>query len=121
MTAYVLTPGKEAAKLKAVDAGVSDVHTSKGVARNRISGKLTMPYFAGLLSNMMDRPVIDMTELEGVYDMNVEWAVADVSGREVDASLPTILREQLGLRLENRKVPVDIYAIDRIDREPREN
>jgi uncharacterized protein (TIGR03435 family) len=121
MTAYVLEPGKGPVKLTAASTEVSDVHTSRG-AHRRISGKLNIPYFAGLLSNMLDRPVVDETGLKGVYDISVEWAdEAAGQGFDPTPSLPAALQEKLGLRLSSRKAPVDIYVIDRVDRIPTPN
>jgi uncharacterized protein (TIGR03435 family) len=61
--AYALLARSGATKLTAIDGEIRDVRTSVGTARRRLSGKVSMPYFAGLLSNMLDRPVLDMTEL----------------------------------------------------------
>lgn len=112
MNAYVLLPRTGTAILKPVNAEIGDIRTSKGATHLRLSGKMTMPYFAGLLSNMLDRPVVDMTELKGVYDIDLEWMVDDAAVRELDStpSLPEVLRE-LGLRLDSRKAPVDLYVI----------
>ena len=120
MTAYVLTPGKDGAKLKAVDSELRDVRTARG-AHRWIAGKLTMPYFAGLLSNMVDQPVIDETGLKGVYDIDVEWASDETAGMDDTPSLPAVLAGKLGLQLDSRKAPVDIYVIDRVDRTPTTN
>ncbi|HLK69712.1 MAG TPA: TIGR03435 family protein [Bryobacteraceae bacterium] len=121
MSAYVLRPARGGVKLKAINAEVGDVHTSTGAAR-RLSGKVTMTTFAGLLSNMLDRPVVDGTEVKGVYDIDLEWSVDD-AGTNSDSmpSLSTILQEKLGLRLESRKTPVDFYVIDHVERVPTEN
>jgi uncharacterized protein (TIGR03435 family) len=123
MSAYVLLPRKGPAKLNAINAEVGDIRTSRGATRLRMSGRMTMPYFAGVLSNMVDRPVVDMTELKGVYDIDLEWSVDDAAGRESDStpSLSTLLQDKLGLRLESRKTPVDLYVIDHVDRVPTEN
>ncbi len=122
MTAYVLLPGT-AAKLKAIDSETGNIHTSKGAAHARLSGKVKMPYFAGLLSNMLDRPVVDMTGLTGVYDIDLEWSIGDASAHELDStpSLSTVLQEKLGLRLDRRKTSVDLYVIDHVDRNPTGN
>jgi uncharacterized protein (TIGR03435 family) len=82
-----------------------------------------MPYLAGLLSNMLDRPLVDMTGFEGVYDVHLEWSADDATGRESDGppSLSTVLQEKLGLRLDSRKTSVDLYVIDHVDRVPTEN
>ena len=123
MSAYVLLPRRGATKLKASNAEVGDIRTSSTATRARLSGKVTMQYFAGLLSNMLDRPVVDMTEIKGVYDVDLEWSVDDATGRESDStpSLSTVLQEKLGLRLDSRKTPVDIYVVDHVDRVPSEN
>jgi uncharacterized protein (TIGR03435 family) len=123
MSAYVLLPGTGTAKLKPINAEVGDIRTSKGATHLRLSGKVTMPYFAGLLSNLLDRPVVDMTELKGVYDVDLEWSVDDTTGGQPDStpSLSTLLQEKLGLRLASRRTPVDSYVIDHVDRVPTEN
>jgi uncharacterized protein (TIGR03435 family) len=123
MSAYVLLPRKGAAKLKATNAEVGDIRTSSGPTLLRLSGKVTMAYFAGLLSNMLDRPVVNMTELVGVFDVDLEWSADDAAGREPDSapSLSTVLQEKLGLSIESRKTAVDLYVIDRVDHIPTEN
>ena len=62
MSSYVLLPAKGPEKLKAIKAEIGNIHTSRGAMRLRLSGNVTMPYFAGLLSNMVNRPVVDMTD-----------------------------------------------------------
>lgn len=123
MSAYVLLPRAGIAKLRATNAEIGDVRTSRGATRCRLSGKVTMPYLAGLLSNMVDRPVVDMTEIKGVYDIDLEWSVDDATGNNLDStpSLSTVLQEELGLRLDTQKTPVDFYVIDHAERVPTEN
>jgi uncharacterized protein (TIGR03435 family) len=119
--AYVLLAGRGATKLAVADGEIRDVRTSAGATRRRMSGKVTMPYFAGLLSNMLDRPVLDMTELRGVYDVDLEWSADEGDNSGGPPSLFTALRENLGLRLGSRKTPVDVYVIDHVERLPAEN
>jgi uncharacterized protein (TIGR03435 family) len=123
MSAYVLLPGRGVAKVKAIDAEIGDVRTSISPTRHRLSGKVTMPYFAGLLSNMLDRPVVDMTELKGVYDVDLEWSVEDAAGNNLDGtpSLSTALQEKLGFRLDSQRTAVDFYVIDHVERVPIDN
>jgi len=80
-----------------------------------------MPYFAGLLSNMVDRPVVDEAGLKGVYDIDVEWASDETAGMDDTPSLPAALADKPGLRLDSRKTPVTVYVIDRVDRMPAGN
>jgi uncharacterized protein (TIGR03435 family) len=120
MSAYVLLPGKGGPKLSAVGERIGGVRTTSSANRRHLSGKVSMPYFAGLLSNMLDRPVVDMTGLTGVYDLDLEWSVYDATGGATDdpPSLFTVLQEKLGLRLESRKAPADLYVIDHVERVP---
>jgi uncharacterized protein (TIGR03435 family) len=84
-----------------------------------------MEYLAGLLSNLVDRPVVDLTELKGVYDVKLEWADdTAVKPPEQPEGLPalfTAIQEQLGLRLDRRKTSVEMFVIDRLDRTPTDN
>jgi uncharacterized protein (TIGR03435 family) len=97
-----------------------------------------MAYFAWRLSLMLDRPVIDQTGLNGGYDFDLAFAPmipampaggptppegALLNGAPIDSSGPTIfdaVRQQLGLKLERQKGPVDILVIDHAEK-PVEN
>jgi uncharacterized protein (TIGR03435 family) len=77
--------------------------------------KSSMARLCNILGRQLDRTVIDKTGLKGEFDFNLEWAPDQV----VDSSGPSIfaaLQEQLGLKLQARKGPVEIIVIDRIDR-----
>lgn len=70
----------------------------------------------------VDRPVLDLTELEGLYDFTLEWSLdggqmAAALGitREEDPSRPSIftaVQKQLGLKLEPARAPIDVLVID---------
>jgi uncharacterized protein (TIGR03435 family) len=85
-----------------------------------------------LLAQFSGRPVIDKTGLMGAYDFDLKWA-PDPGGNAgpfgppppgapalaVDPDAPnlyTAVQEQLGLKLENTRGPVDVIVIDRIER-----
>jgi uncharacterized protein (TIGR03435 family) len=86
-----------------------------------------MVNFAGLLTNQTDRTVIDRTGLSGKYDLQLKWTVdraagaADngLAGEEIPG-LFTALQEQLGLRLQPAKGPVETLVVDHVER-PSEN
>ena len=73
----------------------------------------------------------DLTGLAGKYDIDLTWtpdkaidpAAVDpgASAPEPGASLFTVLRESLGLKLERRQVQVQFVVIDHIERAPTEN
>jgi bla regulator protein blaR1 len=73
---------------------------------------------ANLLSSQgLSHAVVDKTGLTDLYDITLRWSPADVGSS--DASLPslfTALQEQLGLKLEYNKNPIDVIVIDHIEK-----
>jgi uncharacterized protein (TIGR03435 family) len=93
--------------------------------RGRLSGTQVAAWMlAKVLADQLGRSVQDQTGLEGVFDFKLEWAPdvqpesAEVGNR---ASLFTAIQEQLGLRLEARKGPVEVLVIDHVESSPNEN
>jgi uncharacterized protein (TIGR03435 family) len=83
-----------------------------------------IPHF---LSRLFGRPVIDKTGITGFYDVNLQFApegfpggVADAQAADPAPSIFTALQEQLGLRLDSAKGPVEVLVIDNV-RKPTEN
>jgi uncharacterized protein (TIGR03435 family) len=71
---------------------------------------------ARALSRELGRPVLDRTGLTGIYDMTLLWADDD---NPKDPNLTTLfiaIQEQLGLKLESGKGPVEIIVVDHIER-----
>jgi uncharacterized protein (TIGR03435 family) len=65
----------------------------------------------------LDRPVVDETGVS----TNVEWALTFGWGPAAPAdvaALPTALEEQLGLRLEARRTPVEVLVVDSVELPP---
>ena len=73
----------------------------------------------GLLRTI-DRPVLDRTGLTGTYDFDLRFAAPSLRGPSPDApplpSIFTALQEQLGLKLETSRGPVEMFVIDSVDR-----
>jgi uncharacterized protein (TIGR03435 family) len=101
---------------------------------------ISLEGFANLLSSLVGRPVLDRTELKGAYDCTLEFTqdaglfppmmnLVEARPEGGDAAPPepkgpslfTALQEQLGLKLEARKVPLEILVVDRADKAPTEN
>jgi bla regulator protein blaR1 len=82
----------------------------------------SLSVLANLLSSQgLSHAVVDKTGLTGQYAITLRWSPDDIGSS--DASLPslfTALQEQLGLKLEYNKNPIDIVVIDHIDK-PSEN
>jgi uncharacterized protein (TIGR03435 family) len=94
-------------------------------ARNTTMGEFTSMMQRAIL----DRPVVDRTGLTGKYDFDLEWAPdetqlnGDVTGAPAEspaAPLFSAIQQQLGLRLEATRGPVDAFVVDKAER-PTEN
>lgn len=115
----------------------------------RLEGdQMTMEMLANMLSQYLDRPVVDLTELKGKYQVALELSmetlmaiarkagvnvpgapvggaanstspiegISDPAGNSLFSSV-----QQLGLKLEPRKLPYDFIVIDHAERAPTEN
>lgn len=91
----------------------------------RIESILPMPMLAYLLSRFeTERPIIDGTGLNGMYQITLEWTLSrQLQGADnaPGPSLFTAIEEQLGLKLEARKGPVEILVVDSAQKVPTEN
>jgi uncharacterized protein (TIGR03435 family) len=93
-------------------------------------GKVLMPEFIRMLSMVLGRPVIDKTGFSGLFDVRLDFLPdeltamlppppPDAAGAPPDSNVPSILtamQEQLGLRLESTKGPVEVIVIDHVER-----
>ncbi len=82
---------------------------------------VTMEGFARRLSRNRDigKVVIDRTGLKGHFEFELEWAPAQAESDD-HPGIFTALQEQLGLKLESAKVPVQAVVIDQAEK-PSEN
>jgi uncharacterized protein (TIGR03435 family) len=111
-------------------------------ADSKLEGKkLMMAQFAETLARFVDRPILDMTNLSGRYDIALDLSPEDYRAMLIrsaisagvslppqalqlldgsDGSLGAALKP-LGLKLDPRKAPLEVLVIDRIERTPTEN
>lgn len=89
-------------------------------------GGAKIPMLVSLLANNFDRTVIDETGLTGSYNLNLKWtpdlkpdAAADAAG-PAGPSIFTAIEEQLGLKLQSARRPVEVLVIDHLEK-PSEN
>lgn len=82
---------------------------------NLVASAATLEVLTGNLSGATGRIVEDRTGLTGRFDIDLSWA-SDVSADTTQPSIFTALQEQLGLKLESTRAPVEILVIDSISR-----
>jgi len=123
---YALVVAKNGFKLKeTIDDGKANFGSNRGkFTAHEISVELLARNLSGILSS----PVADMTGIKGVFDLTLEWSPDEVQspvkagGEAAEPAAPagpsifTALQEQLGLKLETQKTPVEMIVIDRIEK-----
>lgn len=129
----VATPGKLGPKLKP-HAGNCDrareggppppgsppmncgTRTNMTPTAGKVSGSgITMQTFARNLAGGTGRNVVDKTGLTGSYDLELEFT-PDQSPDTSGPSLFTAMQEQLGLKLDAQRAPVEVLVIDRLEK-----
>ena len=120
-------------------AGTQKVTMVDGVMHVEAS-KMPMPMLAEALSRYVDHPVVDMTELKGNYQVMLDISQEDIRAvmRSIGAAMPagaagateaasepgsSVLTslQQLGLKLDARKAPMEFIVIDHLEKLPTEN
>jgi uncharacterized protein (TIGR03435 family) len=91
------------------------------LAPGRIAGKaIPMSMFVTLLADQVGRPIVNRTGLTGRYDIDFRFAPSDTdTSPQSDATVPSVftaIQEQLGMRLQPAKAPVEVLVIDHIER-----
>jgi uncharacterized protein (TIGR03435 family) len=130
---YELMVDRSGVKMKADgDVGNLNIPIIPSGPAEFVGTKVPIAYLCWFLGQQMQndpRPVIDKTGLTQVYNFTLNFMPDLPPGVSIDAlppemqNRPTILdalREQLGLRLESGKGPVENYVIDHVDK-PSEN
>jgi uncharacterized protein (TIGR03435 family) len=71
------------------------------------------------LTILEDHVVVDKTGLDGHYDFELKFAAQSPNGPPPDSDAPSIftaLREQLGLRLDAQKIPLEVLSVEHAER-----
>jgi len=93
--------------------------------RMRVAGRnIPIEMIISTLAQMggFDRPVLDQTGLTGNFDFSLEWAPqnhgpeADPQSDDAGPAIMQALSEQLGLKLESKKGPVQVFVLDHIEK-----
>ena len=101
-----------------------------------------MPQLAESIGRFVERPVVDMTDLKGTYDLDLEFTTEEYRLLLIRTALsagvtlsPDVLKyaegisdeglfkglQALGLKLESRKAPLDVLAVDSASKTPTAN
>jgi uncharacterized protein (TIGR03435 family) len=140
-----LAVGSGGPKLKNSDEGAGrgrgGVRLSTGPAGGRIiAPRATMAMLASTLSAVLGRPVVDDTHLSGNYEVDLEYGPEDsatamrqpaASGPDAGAGPAESAPEprasifssvqKIGLKLESRKVPLEVIVVDHAEKTPTGN
>jgi uncharacterized protein (TIGR03435 family) len=113
------------------------------LANNKFEArKLSMAQLAESLGRFIERPVVDMTELKGTYDLTLEFTTEEYRALLIRTALsagvnlpPEVVRllegvsdeslfkglQAVGLKLESRKAPLEVLVIDSASKTPIQN
>ena len=104
--------------------------------------KLNMAQLADSIGRFVERPVVDMTELQGTYDLTLEFTTEEYRVLLIRTALsagvnlpPEVMRllegasdetlfkglQAMGLKLESRKAPLEVLVIDSVSKTPIQN
>jgi uncharacterized protein (TIGR03435 family) len=137
LSAYVLTVAKSGTKLKAStdDPNEGGSMLFQGLGSLVVTNS-SMFDFAGLMqAAVMDRPVVDHTDLKGKWDFRLKWTPDESQfagmgvkipppGDSLPADAPpplfTAIQEQIGLKLEAAKAQVSVMVLDHVEK-PSDN
>ena len=147
MPVFLMVVGKKGSKLKESPAGENPQPDCKLtrpnerkdglILRTLACKKMPMDAFAELIQGYaggyIDRPVVNLTELKGLYDFTLEWApvrggrgpnAPPTDGAPPELDGPTVfaaLETQLGLHLDQKKHLMDTIVVDKVERVPSDN
>ena len=121
---YVLVKGKGTPKVKPATPGVAP----------NLSGRASGVFFQSqplsrltfMFTRRMGIPVLDKTGLNGAFDYTIDTSgLNNFNPKSADdapgPSIFTAVQDDLGLKLESRKEPIEVLVIDSVDRVPTEN
>jgi uncharacterized protein (TIGR03435 family) len=122
---YGIMVGKRGAKLTAVEGGGEGSMT--GAALVFEGHKMPLSRLADIVSSALKSPVLDMTGLPGYYDFKLDLRPYLTPRQPGDPPLDLVgvamsaLEDELGLKLEPRKLQLNVLIVDRAEKTPSEN
>jgi uncharacterized protein (TIGR03435 family) len=133
LPAYVLLVGKNGPKFHETQTeGEASIQPNRALLSVAVQ-RAPVSQLVEMLSNVLRSPVLDQTGLKGRYDITINVAkyVAEFGGKHGEGAaeappdllsiITMALQEELGLKLESRKAPLDLLIVDHADKMPVEN
>jgi uncharacterized protein (TIGR03435 family) len=134
LSVYALSVAKTGSKLtKSQDQEGLPGFGLRGLGALTVQNATMSDFAAMMQETVLDRPVVDQTELAGRYDFSLNWTPDDSQFGGMAAKMPpptdnanpppglyTAIQEQIGLRLDATKAPTDVMVIDHAEK-PSEN
>jgi uncharacterized protein (TIGR03435 family) len=129
MQTYVLSIGKNGFKAKESKTEGDMALEPNQAAMSVTISRAPISQLVNMLGQVVRAPVLDSTGLTGRYDLtlNIAKYAADMASRGQEMQLDPlalivpILQEELGLKLESKKVALDLLVIDHVEKSPIEN
>jgi uncharacterized protein (TIGR03435 family) len=132
LSVYVLSVSKTGQKMTKDDSnpdGLPALFFQGGLGKLNVRNAL-MTDFTGLMqSAVLDRPVLDQTEITGRWDFQLNWTPDESQFKGMGVTIPpptdsadappnlyTAIQEQIGLKLEATKAPADVMVIDHVEK-----
>lgn len=128
LPAYVLVVGKSGPKFH--ESRSEGEFSAKPISRTQATfERATVAQLVDLLTQVLRVPIVDETGLTGQYDVTVDMTSYLPEGfdhsngppPDVQAIVMAAVQEQLGLKLDSRKVLLDQVIVDHIEKAPIEN
>jgi uncharacterized protein (TIGR03435 family) len=123
---YAIQIAKGGPKLKPAanpDAEPDQDASAHGTDITQIYTNVSMAHFAmGMQFFVQDRPIVDQAGLTGRYDIKLRYTSDESKSTDPNAppGIFTAIQEQLGLKLQPVKTPINVFVIEHVER-PSEN
>ena len=134
MQVYALEVAKNGLKLKESPEGATgEARCTRSFAEHEgatlaaVCSRMTSADIAQQLQALApgyfrDGPVVDSSGLKGVYDFKLEWITnVEAANGSPGPTMFNAVENQLGLKLDRRRQPLEILVVDQLDRKPTEN
>jgi uncharacterized protein (TIGR03435 family) len=120
---YALVIAKGGPRMSEPTAGPVTIPPGVNGQLRILSNRMPMATVVSLLSRYMRALVVDQTGLAGEFEVKLVWTPDDrpVPEDQRGASVFAAVQEQLGLKLESRKGPMQIMIVDHAEKVPTEN